>query len=91
MSFSSILIISVIFLAFLVPVTAIFSFYKGYALGIKDWNTHNPEEIKAEPTKKRAHMATATDKELQNVKILLENIENYDGTGANQKEINNAL
>lgn len=88
MLFEQILIAAVLVLAVIAPLMAIYSFKKGYELGVKDWNSRNPDEIKEEPTKKQVHFPSEPDKELQRYRKILENIENYDGTAANQKEIN---
>ena len=88
MSFNEALTIIAIIMPLLVPVASFIAFYKGYSLGVKDWNRRNPDEIKAEPIKKKTHFPTAPDKDLQKYRKILENIENYDGTAANQKEIN---
>ena len=87
MSYNMILTILIAVLAVSVPLLTIHAFRKGYELGVKDWNTNNPDEIKQEPTKKQAHLPSAPDIEVQRLRKIMENIENYDGTGANQKEI----
>lgn len=87
MSFNEVLMIVVIIVPLLIPVASFIAFYKGYSLGVKDWNRRNPDALKSEPIKKQPHFPTATDKELQKYRDILENIENYDGTAANQKEI----
>ena len=87
MSYSMILTVIIAVLAVSVPLLTIYAFRKGYELGVKDWNTHNPDEPKQEPTRKQAHFPSAPDTEVQKLRKIMENIENYDGTGANQKEI----
>lgn len=87
MSFDAYLIGIITFLVLFVPFISVYCFMRGYSLGVKDWNSHNPDEPKAEPATKQKHFPSAPDQNLQRYADILENIENYDGTGANQKEI----
>lgn len=87
MSFDGYLIGIIVILVILTPLMSIYGFTKGYSLGVKDWNSHNPDERKDDPARKPKMPSYATDKKLEEMKILLDNIENYDGTDANQKEI----
>lgn len=74
-------------LAILIPVFSYSSFKRGYELGVKDWNTVHPDEPKTVEMRKPAKMSSASNDELRKYETILENIENYDGTDANQKEI----
>lgn len=78
----------VMFLTILMPFISVYCFMRGYAMGVKDWNITRPDEPKKDPTKKAKTINHATDEKLKMYANLLDNIENYDGTGANQKEIN---
>lgn len=87
MLFSEFFAISTMILALIVPIAAIIAFKKGYELGVKDWNRVNPDEPKSLPPRKPKKTTSASDKELKKLETLMENIENYDGTDANQKEV----
>lgn len=73
------LLVCVVIQAVLCPLIAIFSFVKGYNL--------KAEKLAEKPLKviPRPHKAPKGDPKLV---ALLENINNYDGTGKGQKEIN---
>ena len=83
----SILPITMTILTLFMPIFAYFAFKKGYELGIKDWNITHPEQPKAMPERKPKSVSAVTSKELKKYEDILENIENYDGTDAHQKEI----
>lgn len=87
MSFDAYLIGIIVFMALCIPTVGVFCFMRGYSLGIKDFNTAHPDEPKTDPERKAKPVSHATDKKLNEMLNLLDNIENYDGTDANQKEI----
>ena len=87
MSFNAYLVGVVTFLALLVPFLSVYSFIRGYSLGVKDYNAEHPDEPKTDPERRAKAVPSATDEKLKMYTNLLENIENYDGTDANQKEI----
>ena len=69
------------------PLITVYCFMRGYALGVKDFNKAHPDEPKTDPERKAKPVSHASDKKLNEMWTLLDNIENYDGTDANQKEI----
>lgn len=87
MSFNLILIVAVMFLAVLIPIVGCFMFERGYKLGVSDYNTAHRDEPKAEIEGKKEVKVPKEDKKLKMYEQLLENIENYDGTTAGQKDI----
>lgn len=87
MSFETVFVITTLILAFFMPILTIIAFKKGYELGVRDWNRTNPDEPKSLPPRKPKKNSSVSDKELKKLETLMENIENYDGTDANQKEI----
>lgn len=88
MSYSIGLLIIICAMSVLVPVIGIVAFKKGYELGVKDFNASHDDTQKSllEPRKK--YKSVSPDPELEKYRIILDNIENYDGTDAHQKEIN---
>lgn len=87
MSFSIALMIAVCTMSALVPIIGLIAFRKGYELGVKDFNSAHDDIQKNVPVEGKQKLP-APDPELQRLHQILENIENYDGTSANQKEIN---
>ena len=87
MSFNAYLVGVITFLTISYPFICLYAFMRGYALGVKDHNTAHPDTPKADIPRPAKHIPTATDKNLKMYETLLENIENYDGTDAHQKEI----
>lgn len=88
MSYSIALLIIICIMSALVPVTGMIAFKKGYELGVKDYNASHDDTQKSIPEEKKTHKAPSPDPELERYRMILENIENYDGTDAHQKEIN---
>ena len=74
-------------MALLIPFVGVYCFMRGYSMGVKDYNTAHSDEPKADPERKAKPVSHASDKRLNEMLNLLDNIENYDGTDANQKEI----
>ena len=87
MSYSVIFVVATLILAIATPIIGIFAFKKGYELGVRDWNRSNPDEPKSLPPKKPRKTTSASDSELKRLRTIMENIENYDGTDAHQKEV----
>lgn len=87
MSFNSILVLALIIMAGMTPVICVFAFEKGYKLGVKDFNRAHPDEPKAEIHERKAKKPAVKDEKLQMYSQILENIDNYDGTTANQKDV----
>lgn len=56
-------------------------------MGVKDYNMNHADSKKAMPTRKAKVADVKANKELEKLATILENIENYDGTEAHQKEI----
>lgn len=80
------LIISTVALALASPIVAVFLFFQGYKLGVKDFNRAHSETPKALP-KRRPRRPQGENKRREQLETILDNIENYDGTSAHQKEI----
>jgi hypothetical protein len=74
-------------MALIVPIFAYIAFKKGYELGVRDWNRTHPDEPKSLPPQKPKKTTSASDNELKKLRTIMENIENYDGTDAHQKEV----
>ena len=88
MAFNAYLIGIITFLTLLVPFIGIYGFIRGYALGAKDFNASHDDIQKGLPETQKKHKVPSPDPDLEKYRIILENIENYDGTDAHQKEIN---
>lgn len=73
--------------ALLTVLCSFIAFRKGYELGAKDFNINHSDVKKVVPTRKAKLADRKANKELEKYEALLENIENYDGTEAHQKEI----
>lgn len=74
-------------LGFIIPVLSTYMFRRGYDLGIKDYNLAHPDTPKHELAAKPSAPTPEVPAEIKRYQTLLDNIENYDGTGAHQKEI----
>ena len=79
---------ALIIMALVTPIIAIAMFKRGYAMGVRDYNVKHRDEPKTLPKKKNRKAQKAADDNAERLYSLLENIENYDGTSAKQKEIN---
>lgn len=88
MSYSIALMIIVCAMSVLVPIIGIVAFRKGYELGVRDFNASHDDIQKGLPETPKKHKIPSPDPDLEKYRIILENIENYDGTDAHQKEIN---
>lgn len=87
MSFESVLLVAVLALAALMPIVGVYLFERGYSLGIRDYNNAHRDEMKSSIEKNKPVSVPKQDKRLQELETLMENIENYDGTTAGQKDI----
>lgn len=78
-----------ILIAILISIINLLCFYCGYKVGLK---TNNKEEINLDginPVKviNTINQSKEEAKEQERMRIIAENIDNYDGTGLNQKNI----
>lgn len=87
MSFDIVLLAAVIILSVLVLLCGCIAFTWGYRLGVKDYNTAHTEAPKAEIEPKKAAATPKEDPKLRELTVLMENIENYDGTSDHQKDL----
>lgn len=87
MSYDLILVITLIVVTVGMSILTMIAFRHGYELGVKDYNRKNPEEPKTLPAKRVKKVESWQDRQAAHYATLLENIENYDGTDAHQKEI----
>lgn len=88
MSYSIGLLIIICAMSVLVLVIGIVAFKKGYELGVKDFNASHDDTQKSLSEPRKKYKSVSPDPELEKYRIILDNIENYDGTDAHQKEIN---
>lgn len=83
----SIMAAALVVFALATPILGAFLFKQGYYLGVKDYNASHKETKKTVPVKRNKKVIAQEDAQMQKMRDLLENIENYDGTSAKQKEI----
>lgn len=69
------------------PICVCKAFKDGYNFGVKDYNRAHRGEEKSIPTAVPKNIP-ADNKDLENMRILLDNIDNYDGSSAHQQELN---
>ena len=89
MLFEGLLLGTLIILTLATPIAVIIAFKHGYMLGVKDYNITHKEAPKEMPRRRprRPQGNSDVDKVLDKYTTILDNIENYDGTSAHQKEI----
>lgn len=73
-------------MAMAIPVIGIIAFRHGYSLGVKDYNHEHRDAPKADIAPKMPKQPKV-DKKLKMYSQILENIDNYDGTSAHQKDV----
>ncbi len=87
MLFDVVLIAAVTALAVLASIIGNVMFVKGYNLGVREYNSQHQDEPKEIIAEKKPAVQPKQDKKLQMYSDILDNIENYNGTSENQKDI----
>ena len=86
MLFDSILVGIIFLFSLSTPVAVCLAFKKGYALGVKDYNISH--DIKKNEPKHVQKKMAKDNADIRRMRVLLDNIDNYDGTSAHQQELN---
>lgn len=87
MSFNVILLVTVAALAALVPFVGCYMFERGYNMGVREYNSTHKDDQKSFFEDRKPASAPKPDAKMQMYADILENIDNYDGTAAGQKDI----
>ena len=87
MLFDVVLIAAVTALAVLASIIGNVMFVKAYTLGVREYNSQHQDEPKEIIAEKKPAVQPKQDKKLLMYSDILDNIENYNGTSENQKDI----